>query len=330
MQHPIAVVSRAFGSPESFMLEEVQTQEPGHGEIRLAVKAAAVNFVDILVAAGRYQLRPPLPFTPGGEFSGIIDAIGPGVADLAIGQHVSGSGLCGAYSQSLVVRASAVSVLPQGMSFIEGATFRVANGTAMAALVQGARIVPGETMLVLGAGGGVGYAAAAIGKALGATVIGAASSGEKRALAMRAGADAVISIDDTDWRASLRETLAGRTLDVVVDPVGGSATEPAFRALGWGGRHMVIGFAGGSIPALPTNLPLLKGSSLIGVNFGQFVQRQPGLMTANLEMLIRWWTEGRLTAPPTHIFPLSDFVEAMHMASLRTTLGRVVIEVATG
>lgn len=323
-----AVVARSFGPPESFALEDVDIAAPAAGELRVRIRAAAVNFVDMLVASGRYQRRPDLPFTTGGEFAGIVEAIGPGVRDVAIGQAVCGSALCGAHAQGIVVRQDAVTPLPPGMRFAEGAVFRVANGTAMAALVQGAAAAPGERMLVLGAGGGVGHAAVAIGKALGATVIAAASSGGKRALALAAGADTVIASDDPEWRARLSDALHGAALDIVVDPLGGPWTEPAFRALGWGGRHLVIGFAGGAIPSLATNLALVKGSRLVGVNFGQFVRRQPDALRANMATLRDWWMGGRLPAPPVRLFPLERFREAMDAASDRSGLGRVVLDMA--
>ena len=324
-----AVVARAFGEPERFALEDLPRTDPAAGEVRVAIRAAAVNFVDWLVASGRYQVRPPLPFTPGGELAGVIEAIGPGVTGLAVGDPVCGSGLSGAFAESIVMHATAVAPLPHGMGFIEGATFRVGNATAMAGLVQGADVRPGETVLVLGAGGGVGYAAIGIARALGARVIASASSAAKRSLAIAAGAEAAIASDAADWRDRLKAS-APEGIDVVVDPVGGDMTERAFRSLAWGGRHLVIGFATGAIPALPTNLALVKGLRLIGVNIREFNLRHPTDGAANMRRLNAMWHDGALTPMPATVLPLSRFAEAMRLVAQRDRLERIVLAVSAG
>lgn len=322
-----AVVAHLLGEPDSFVIEEVPCAAPATGEVRVAIRTAAVNFVDCLVASGRYQVCPPLPFIPGGEFAGIVEAVGPGVTDFAEGDRVSGSGLGGAFAEAVTVRATAIALLPQGMDFIDAATFRVANATAMAALVQGAQLRSGETVLVLGAGGGVGLAATGIARALGARVIAAASTEAKRALATRAGAESTVASDASDWRDQVR-TLAPQGIDVVVDPVGGAVTERAFRTLAWGGRHLVIGFADGAIPSLPTNLALVKGLKLIGVNIREFHLRHPSESASNMERLAAMWRDGLIHAAPATVLPMSRFAEAMSLATQRSHIGRVVLDVA--
>ena len=324
-----AVVARAFGEPERFAIERLARPAPQPGEVRVAIRAAAVNFVDGLVASGRYQVRPALPFTPGGEFAGVVEALGDGVTDVELGTAVCGSGLNGAFAEAVVMPANALSPLPDGMDFIEGSTFRVGNATAMNALVQGAAVQAGETVLVLGAGGGVGYAAIGIARALGARVIASASSEAKRSLAMAAGAQVAISADAPDWRDQVK-AAAPRGIDVVVDPVGGDATEAAFRSLAWGGRHLVIGFANGAIPALPTNLALVKGLRLIGVNIREFNLRQPAESAANMRRLNALWRDGALMPMPASVLPLTRFAEAMRLAGQRDRVGRIVLDIARG
>lgn len=323
-----AVVATKFGSGRHFSLQDTPKPQPGPGQVLVSIRAAAVNFVDTVVAAGSYQVRPTLPFTPGGEFSGVVEAVGGPDTGFAPGDCVCGSGLCGALADYIAVPPSALNLLPDGMEFIEGATFRVANGTAMTALVQGADLHPGETVLVLGAGGAVGLAAITIAKALGATVIASASSEAKQELARNAGADVAISARLDGWRDRLKAALDGSNLDIVIDPVGGDATEPAFRSLGWGGRHLVIGFAGGGIPAIPTNLALVKGSRLVGVNFGQFTQREPAAMQANMQRLRLMWSAGELKSPPIEVYPFERFADAMEAAASRNTVGRTVLQLA--
>jgi len=324
-----AVVAHAFGEPESFAIEQMPQPDPAAGEVRVAIRAAAVNFVDCLVASGRYQVRPALPFIPGGEFAGIVEAVGSDIAGVAIGDIVCGSGLNGAFAESITLPVTAISPLPQGIGFVEGATFRVGNATAMAALVQGAGVRAGETVLVLGAGGGVGYAAVGIARALGARVIASASSEAKRALAIGAGAEVAIATDAPDWREQVKQA-APQGVDVVVDPVGGDMTERAFRSLAWGGRHLVIGFANGAIPSLPTNLALVKGLRLIGVNIREFNLRHPAERDANMNRLNAMWQGGGLKPMPATVLPLSRFAEAMRLAAQRDRVGRIVLDIAPG
>ncbi|MFT3810990.1 MAG: NADPH:quinone oxidoreductase family protein [Micropepsaceae bacterium] len=254
-----AVMVEAFGPVEALAPIEVATPEPKAGEARIAVKAAGVGFVDALIAEGRYQVKPPLPFAPGGEFAGVIDAVGEGVTNVKPGDRVIAGGFSGGFAEYAVTNAAGVMPIPDVMSFTQAAMFRTNFATALHALKDRAAMQPGETLLVLGAGGGTGTAAIAVAKVMGARVIGAASSGQKRDAARAAGADEVLDTSAADWREALK-SLAPKGVDVVFDPVGGAVTETAFRSLAWKGRHLVIGFAAGTIPALPINLALLKGA----------------------------------------------------------------------
>jgi NADPH2:quinone reductase len=292
--------------------------------LRVAIKAAGVSFVDVLVAAGRYQLQPKLPFVPGSEFSGVVEAVGEGVDNARIGERVCATVFGKAFGEAACVPAVACRAIPDAMSFEQAAVFQVSYATAYHALVQRARLQPGETLLVLGAAGAVGYAAVQIGKVLGARVIGSASTGEKRDIVLAAGADEVMDARAEDWRAALKATNSGRPVDVVLDPVGGAATELAFRSLAWGGRHLVIGFPGG-IAKLPTNLALLKGAALIGVDIRQMGEKQPELAAANMESLFALYEQGKVRPGIAGLYPLRDFVRAMELVESGTTAGRIVL-----
>jgi NADPH2:quinone reductase len=322
-----AVVAHAYGGPETLRIEEWPTPAPGPGQVRIAVRAVGVSFVDVLITAGRYQLKPPLPFIPGTEFSGVIDALGEGVTTLAVGDRVCASGMGGGFAQYAVTPATAALKAPAGMDFPEAAVLRVSFGTAYYALVQRAHLVPGETVLVLGAGGAVGAAAVQVARALGARVIGSASSPAKRALALASGAEAAVDSNAPDWRDQIKALTGGRGVDVVVDPVGGAATEPAFRSLAWNGRHLVIGFAAGDIPKLPVNLPLLKGAALIGVDIRQFGEKEPEEAARNIERLFALCAQGVLTPAIAERRPFEAFAQAMTLAQAGATAGRVVVEI---
>jgi NADPH2:quinone reductase len=321
-----AVIARAFGPPHSFSCEEVVPPLPARDQVRVTVQAAAVNFVDTLISSGRYQVKPSLPFTPGGEFAGVVDIAGGDVRDLIPGDRVCGSGLTGAFADMLTASPDNLSVIPQSMSSLEAAIFRVSNATAYHALVQRAQLKAGETVLVLGAAGGVGYAAVQVAKALGAHVIGSASSEGKRAMVSSVGADVVIDSEAHDWRDRIRACTAGHGVDVVVDPVGGDATERAFRSLARGGRHLMIGFASGKIAALPTNLALLRAAALIGVNVREFRLSEPEDAERNVLRLFALWQQGQLKPPPMSVYPFARFREALVRASERETTGRLVLD----
>ena len=320
-----AVMAHDFGPPETLRLELCDPGAPGPGEVRIQVHAAGVSFVDVLVAAGEYQLKPPLPFIPGSEFAGVIEAVGSGVPRCRLGERVCAVGFGAAFSETALVKAKLALPIPHAMDFATAAVFRVSYATAYHALVQRARLKPGETVLVLGAGGALGYAAVEIAKALSARVIGSASSEAKRSLALRGGASAVIDSGSPTWREDLRVAAGGKAVDVVVDPVGGAATEAAFRALGWNGRHLVIGFAGGAIANLPVNLALLKGAALIGVDIRRFGEIEPVVAGENLQTLFRLYRAGQLSPVVAQSYPLDAFVEAMKTARAGQTAGRIVL-----
>jgi NADPH2:quinone reductase len=321
-------VVHAFGPPSSFGLERRDPGPLGAGELRVAIRAAGVSFVDILVAAGKYQLQPPLPFVPGSEFSGVVEAVGDGVDPARIGQRVCATVFGQAFSQAAQVPATACRAIPDAMGFEEAAVFQVSYATAYHALVQRACLQPGETLLVLGAAGAVGYAAVQLGKAFGARVIGSASTAEKRDLVLKAGADAVVDAGSQDWRAAVKAANFEQPVDVVLDPVGGAATELAFRSLAWGGRHLVIGFLGG-IPKLPTNLALLKGAALIGVDIRQMGEKRPDLAAANMDRLFALYEQGEVNPAISGAYPLHDFVRAMEIVESGRTAGRIVLTMAS-
>lgn len=320
-----AVVIHEFGAPSGFALEERDVAAPGPGKLTIQVHAAGVSFVDVLVAAGEYQLKPPLPFIPGSEFSGVVAAVGDGVNPARLGQRVLTSAFGAAFAEESVVPAKLALPIPADMNFAEAAVFRVSYATAYYALVQRGRLQPGETVLVLGAGGAVGYATIEIAKALGATVIASASTTAKRALATSAGADHVIDARSERWRDDVKAANGGRAVDVVIDPIGGPATELAFRSLAWNGRLLVIGFAGGEIAKLPVNLALLKGASLIGVDVRQFGDCEPEAAAANIAELFALYEAGGIRPPIAKTYPLDEFVAAMVDARSGETAGRIVL-----
>lgn len=322
-----AVIAHSYGAPEDLRIGEAPDPPVGAGEVRVRVQAAAANFVDALVVSGRYQVKPPLPFIPGAEFSGIVDAVGDGVEGLRPGVRVCGSQFGGAYAELVTLPGHMAFEIPDEMSFSQAAIFRASNGTAYHGLVQRAALRPGETVLVLGAGGAVGYSAVQVAKALGARVIASASSAEKRRAAESAGAYAAIESGAADWRDQVR-AAAGGEIDVVVDPVGGPLSELAFRCLGWGGRHLVIGFAAGDIPAIRTNLALVKGAALIGVDFRRFNLLEPEAAKANTEQLFGFYRDGRLPPQPVRTYPAEAHAEALSDAASGAMIGRRVLDLS--
>ncbi len=322
-----AALVEAFGPVEAIALSEVPTPQPAAGEVRIAVKAAGVGFVDALIAEGRYQVKPPLPFAPGGEYAGVVDAVGEGVTVLKPGDRVITGGFSGGFAEFAVTAAAGALAIPDGMSFAQAAMFRTNYATALHALQDRAALQPGETLLVLGAGGGTGTAAIAVAKILGARVIAGASSAEKRAAAVAAGADETVDTSEAGWREALK-ALAPKGVDVVFDPVGGALTETAFRSLAWKGRHLVIGFAAGSIPALPINLALLKGASLVGVDIARFsFMHEPAHAQANIRQLLAWFSGGRLTLEPGRVVPLEQAPAALKAVLDRQAVGKIVVEI---
>jgi len=320
-----AVVVHQFGHPSTFALETRELAPPGPDQIAIRIHAAGISFVDVLVAAGEYQLKPPLPFIPGSEFAGVVTAVGDGVDPARIGERVLGSAFGAAIAEDAIIPAKLALPIPAGMGFAQAAVFCVSYATVYHALVQRGSLKPGETVLVLGAGGAVGYAAIEVAKTLGATVIGSASTEAKRALAMQAGADAAVDARSITWRDDVKAANGGKPVDVVIDTVGGAATELAFRSLAWTGRLLVIGFAGGSIAKLPVNLALLKGASLVGVDLRQFGEYEPDLAAANVAALFDLYAAGQLHPPIAKTYSLDQFVAAMVEARAGETAGRVVL-----
>lgn len=320
-----AVLCKAFGPAETLVLEEVANLEPKKTEVVLDVHAAGVNFPDSLIIEGKYQFKPPFPFSPGGEAAGVINAVGEKVSQFKVGDRVMALTGWGSFAEQVAVPAYNVLPMPAGMDFTTAAAFSMTYGTSMHALKQRGNLQAGETLLVLGASGGVGLAAVEIGKAMGATVIAAASSAEKLAVAKAAGADHLINYSEQSLKDELKTLTKGQGVDVIYDPVGGPLFEEAFRSIAWNGRMLVIGFASGEIPALPANLPLLKGAALIGVFWGAFAQRQPQDNVANFQQLFAWYAEGKLKPLVSQTFPLEKAGDAIDTLAKRKAVGKVVV-----
>jgi NADPH2:quinone reductase len=320
-----AIICGAFDQPETLTVETVADPAAEAGQVVIAVHAAGVNFPDALMVMGQYQVRPPLPFTPGGEAAGVIMEVGAGVHHLHVGQRVVAFTRTGAFAERLRAPASAVTPIPDALAFDVATTLPLAYGTAMHALIDRAQLVRGETLLVLGASGGVGLAAIMIGKALGARVIAAASTDEKLALCRTHGADELINYTTDSLRDRLKAITNGLGPDVICDPVGGALAEPAFRSIAWGGRYLVVGFAGGAIPALPLNLPLLKGASVVGVFWGAFEQREPAANARHLAQLMAWAIDGTIAPMVSARYPLEHGAAALRALLDRRVVGKVVV-----
>jgi len=324
-----AVLCKQFGPPDSLVVEEVASPKVGIGEVVIAVKAASLNFPDVLIIQNKYQFKPPLPFSPGSELAGVVKEIGPGVQGWRPGDKVIAFTTYGAFAEEVKTDASRLVPLPEKMDFVTGAAFLLTYATTDHALRDRAALAAGETLLVLGAAGGVGLAAIEIGKALGARVIACASSEEKLAVCRSHGADATINYATEDLRERIKALTEGRGVDVVYDPVGGPYTEPAFRSLAWRGRHLVVGFAAGEIPKLPLNLALLKGASVVGVFWGDFARRQPKEFAQSIGQLARWYADGKLKPHVSHTMPLEKAAEALKLMAARQVTGKLVLTVST-
>ena len=324
---PRAVMADQLGALANYALRAYDPGPPKPGQISIVVKAAGVSFVDVLTAEGKYHVAPPTPFIPGSECAGLIAAVGAEVKQFSVGQRVVATGFGGIFAEVTNLNARSVWPMPDNMSFEEAAVFPVSYTTVWHALVDRGRLQAGETLLVLGAGGATGYAAVQIGKHLGARVIASASSDAKRQLALAGGADAAVNARSESWREDLKSATGGKPFDVVFDPVGGEATEAAFRTLGWNGRHLIVGFPGG-IASLRTNLPLLKGASLIGVNLRQFGEVDLQRADANREKVFALATQGLFRPVVAQSFPLERFAEAMAAAASGDGAGRIVIAIA--
>ncbi|HMM85748.1 NADPH:quinone oxidoreductase family protein [Azohydromonas sp.] len=310
---------------DALQWREMPTPQPQAGQVRVAIHAASLNFPDLLIVEGKYQMRPPLPFVPGSEFSGRVDAVGPGVETPRVGDAVAVIGSHGGFATHALVDASRVIPLPPGFALDDAAAFAFTYGTAHHALIDRGQLRAGETVLVLGAAGGVGTAAVQVAKAAGARVIAAASNADKCALCREIGADETIDYGREDLRERLKALTGSRGLDVVYDPVGGALAEPALRAVGWRGRYLVIGFAGGTIPALPWNLPLLKGSSIVGVFWGEFVRREPQAFAVAMRELAQWHAQGKVKPVIDQRLPMSALRDAYARMASRQVRGKVLL-----
>ena len=305
--------------------QELPTPEPQAGEVRIAIQAASLNFPDLLIVEGKYQFKPALPFVPGAEFAGLVDAVGNGVTGLRPGMPVAAIGSIGGFGTHAIVKASQVMPLPTGFPVRDGAAFAFTYGTSHHALMDRAQLKAGETVLVLGAAGGVGTAAVQIAKAAGARVIAAASSDEKCARCRELGADATINYSSEKLRDALKALTDGRGPDVVYDPVGGELAELAFRSIAWRGRYLVVGFAGGGIPALPWNLALLKGASVVGVFWGDFVRREPQAHAAAMAQLAQWYAQGLIKPAIDSVLPMSELKAAYTRMGSRQVQGKLLL-----
>jgi NADPH:quinone reductase len=320
-----AIRCNQYGPPDTLTLEALPDLTPGPGQVVIDVKAAAVNFPDVLIIENKYQMKPTLPFTPGAEVAGVVRAAGDGVK-LAPGTRVVAYVGQGGFAEQAIASADACVPLPEGADFATAAAFTLAYGTSHHAVVDRAALRAGETMLVLGAAGGVGLAAVEIGKVLGARVIAAASSEEKLEICRRFGADATINYSTEDLRERIKALTDGKGPDVIYDPVGGEYAEPAFRSIGWRGRYLVVGFANGEIPKLPLNLALLKGASLVGVFWGDFARREPQHNAAAFTQMMGWIGEGKLKPYVSKRYKLADTAQALKDMASRKVTGKIVIE----
>jgi NADPH2:quinone reductase len=319
-----AIVCRELGPPERLRLETSAPVPLGQGQVRVAVRAAGINFPDILMAAGEYQLKPDLPFTPGMEAAGDVIEMGGEVRGIAVGDRVIVKMRHGAYADEVVVAPAQLTPLPSNFDYAEGATFLAAHGTAHHALVDRGQLRSGETLLVHGAGGGVGLAAVEIGKLIGASVIAAASREEKLAVARARGADHLVLYAREPFRDAVKRITDGRGADVVFDPVGGEVFENSLRCIAWGARLLVIGFTGG-IGLARTNLVLIKGASVLGVRAGEAARKNPALGERRMTELLRWAEDGRVRPHVSHRLPLEDYAKAMRLLIERNAIGRVAL-----
>jgi NADPH2:quinone reductase len=310
---------------EALTWKEMPTPVPSPGEVLIEIQAASLNFPDLLIVQNKYQMKPPLPFVPGSEYAGVIRALGEGVSHLKVGQAVACLSGTGGFGTHTLAPAKLCMPLPKGFPAVDAAAFIMTYATSHHALIDRAQLKAGETVLVLGAAGGVGTAAIQIAKAAGAKVIAAASTAEKCALCTTLGADATIQYTQENLREALKALTDGQGPDVVYDPVGGEFAEPAFRAIAWRGRYLVIGFAGGPIPALPLNLPLLKGASVVGVFWGDFARRESKANAAMMAELAQWYGQGKIKPVIDRTMPMDELKAAYaHMGS-RGVMGKLVM-----
>jgi NADPH:quinone reductase len=321
-----AVLCSRFGGPDDLEIKDIPPPAAGAGEAVVSVRVAALNFFDTLLIAGKYQLKPPFPFSPASEFAGVVESVGPGTSGLAPGDRVMGAMGAGAARERVAVKTDRLVPIPDGLDFDRAAGLTVTYGTTMHALRDRAQLKSGETLAVLGAAGGTGLAAIELGKLMGARVIACASSADKLAFAQEHGADVTINYGSDDLKEALRRVTDGRGVDVVYDPVGGPYAEAALRSIAWGGRFLVIGFAAGEIPKLPLNLVLLKSCDVRGVYWGQFTERSPEKHRANMTEVLQWALDGKLSAHVHAVYPLEKIADALKALSNREAKGKILIK----
>ncbi len=329
MRQMKAVLCKQFGAMHDLVVEDIPSPRAGPGEVVVSVRACGVNFPDVLLVQGKYQVKPELPFSPGVEIAGVVKEAGAGVAHVKPGDPVTGFVPYGGFAEEVLAPAQNVAPIPAGLDFRVAAAFTITYGTSYHALVDRAHLQPGETLLVLGAAGGVGLAAVELGKMLGARVIAAASSEAKLAICERYGADAVIDYEREELRAALKQVSADKGIDVVYDPVGGRFAEPAIRSLAWRGRYLVIGFAGGEIPKIPLNLPLLMERSIVGVYWGAWSARESEANRANLAQVLDLTMQGKLKPLVSKTYPLARAGDALEELTSRRALGKIVLVTGT-
>ncbi len=322
-----AIVCEEFGPVDKLELSQLPDPEPGPGEVLIDVMVAAMNFPDILIVEGKYQVRPKPPFSPGLEGTGVISAVGDGVT-LQIGSQVVAAVTHGSFAEKWLVPATSVLPFPNGLSVEQAAGFTIAYGSAVYALSRRGHVGKGDTLLVLGAAGGVGSAAVELGKIMGATVIAAASTDEKLSFAASLGADHMINYTEQELKEAVRELTDGRGVDVVFDPVGGDLSETAFRAIAWNGRYLVIGFAAGDIPSIPLNLPLLKGASIVGVYWGDWLTNEPRQAAEMVAELYDLAAAGRVHPRISDVFALEEFADGYAALTNRSAKGKVLLRVS--
>ena len=310
---------------DALLWKELPTPVPGAGDVLIEIKAASLNFPDLLIVQNKYQTKPPLPFVPGSEYAGVVRAVGSSVTDLQVGQHVACLSGTGGFATHTIASAALCISLPDGFGFVDAAAFIMMYATSHHALVDRAQLKPGETVLVLGAAGGVGTSAIQIAKALGARVIAAASTDEKCALCSSIGADATINYSQQDLREAIKQLTGGKGPDVIYDPVGGAMAEPAFRSIAWRGRYLVVGFAGGAIPSLPLNLTLLKGASIVGVFWGGFAKNEPKANASAMAELALWYGQGKIKPVIDSTLPMAELKAAYARMGSRSVMGKLVM-----
>jgi NADPH:quinone reductase len=320
-----AVLCTHFGKPSELELADIPEPEAAPGEAVVRVKAAALNFFDTLIIAGKYQFKPPFPFSPAGEFAGVVESVGPGVTDVKPGERVMGYTGWGAAREAVAAPAQQLVKLPETLSFERAAGLTVTYGTTLYALRERAELKAGETLLVLGASGGTGVATIELGKMMGARVIAGASSEEKLAFAKAHGADETINYAADDLRGALKKLGGEHGIDVVYDPVGGPYAEPALRSMAWEGRYLVVGFAAGEIPKIPLNLVLLRSCDIRGVFWGTWTKREPQAQRALMADLVRWCGEGKISAHVHAVYPFAEIEKALQVIAARQVMGKVVL-----